>query len=86
VKYLPLLLVLLAACAAPPTAMQVTSRAVNRNCEAQGTSAAAEVRKQSAQAMREGNTTDPASQASIEAKARKAEEDTYRSCMLKYAV
>lgn len=86
VKYLPLLLVLLTACAAPPTQMQVTSRAINRNCEAQGTTAAAEVRKQSAQVMREGNATDASNQASIEAKARKAGEDAYRSCMLKYAV
>lgn len=85
-KHMPLLCVLLVACEAPPTQMQVTSRAINRNCEAQGTSAASEVRKQSAQVTREGGATNPTDKASVEARARKAEEDTYKSCMLKYAV
>ena len=86
VKYLPLLLVLLSACEAPPTQDQVTSRAVRRNCEAQGAAAGVEVRKQSAQIVKEGTATDQDDRASIESRALKAEREAFKSCMLKYAV
>lgn len=86
VRYLPLVLLLLVACEAPPTQDQATSRAVKRNCEAQGGAAATEVRKQSAQVIKEGGTTNQTDKAGIEARALKAQRDTFKSCMLKYAV
>ena len=85
-RYLPLIFVLLVACEAPPTADQVTTRAVKRNCEAQGDAAATEIRKQSAQVVKEGAATDADDKASIEAKALKAEREAFKVCMLKYAV
>lgn len=66
--------------------MQVTTRAVKRNCEAQGSSAAMQVRQQSAQVVKEGGATNANDQASIEAKALKAEREAFKVCMLKYAV
>ncbi len=85
-RYLPLIFVLLVACEVPPTADQVTTRAVKRNCEAQGDAAAIDVRKQSAQVVKEGGVTDVEDKASIEARALKAERDAFKICMLKYAV
>jgi hypothetical protein len=86
VKYLPLIFLFLVACEAPPTQEQVTTRAIKRNCEVQGAAAATEVRKQSAQVMKEGGATDQDDKDGIEAKATKAERETFKSCMLKYAV
>jgi hypothetical protein len=86
VRYLPLILSLLAACAAPPTQEQVTSRAVQRNCEAQGAAAANAVRQQSVQVIKEGSATDLNRNTDIEAKASDAQRKTFKSCMLKYAV
>lgn len=85
-KHLPVIFLLLVACAAPPTLDQVTSRAVQRNCEAQGAAAAVEVRKQSAQIVKEGSATNQNDKEGIESKALKAQRDTFKSCMLKYAV
>jgi hypothetical protein len=86
VRYLPLIFALLGACEAPPTQEQVTTRAVKRNCEVQSAAAGVEVRKQSAQVVKEGTATDPNDKASIEARALKAEREAFKSCMLKYAV
>lgn len=86
VRFLALIVVFLAACDAPPTQEQVTSRAVIRNCEVQGAAAAVEVRKQSAQVVKEGTVTDQNDKASIESKALKAQRDAFKSCMLKYSV
>ena len=85
-RYLPLILSLLVACAAPPTQDQVTSRAIQRNCEAQGTAAANEVRQQSVQMIKEGSAANQNRNAEIEAKALDAKRKTFKSCMLKYAV
>jgi uncharacterized lipoprotein YajG len=86
VKYLLPAVVFLTACAAPPTQEQVTSRAVNRNCEAQGALAASEVWKQSAQIVKEGAVTNEGKQGSIEARAAKAREAAYKKCMFEYSV
>ena len=85
-RYLPLILSLLAACAAPPTQDQVTSRAVQRNCEAQGAAAANAVRQQSVQVIKEGSATNLNHNSDIEAKASDAQRKAFKSCMLKYAV
>ncbi len=85
-RYLPLILSLLVACAAPPTQEQVTSRAIQRNCEAQGAAAANEVRQQSVQVIKEGSATNPDRNAEIEAEASDAQRKAFKSCMLKYAV
>ena len=85
-RYLPLVLVILAACAAPPTAEQKTSRAVKRNCESQAAAAADDVRRQNAQAVKEGNAVDTDEQYRIETRASRTEEQTYKDCMLKYSV
>ncbi len=85
-RYLPLILSLLVACAAPPTQDQVTSRAIQRNCEAQGTAAANAVRQQSVQVIKEGSATDLNRNTDIEAKASDAQRKAFKSCMLKYAV
>ena len=85
-RYLPLILSLLAACAAPPTQQQVTSRAVQRNCEAQGAAAGNAVRQQSVQVIKEGSATDLNRNTDIEAKASDAQRKAFKSCMLKYAV
>ena len=76
----------LVACAAPPTHNEVTSRAITRNCEAQGDIAADEVRQQSAQVVNEGGATNQNQEDSIEAEAQKAKRDAFKSCMLKYGV
>ncbi len=86
VRYLPLTLSLLVACAAPPTHDQVTSRAIKRNCEAQGTAAADGVRQQSVQVIKEGSATNHSRNSDVEAKALIAQRKTFKSCMLKYAV
>jgi len=86
VRYLPLILSLLAACAAPPTQEQVTSRAIQRNCEAQGAAAANAVRQQSVQVVKESSATNLSRNADIEAKALDAQQKAFKSCMLKYAV
>ena len=86
VRYLPLILSLLAACAAPPTQDQVTSRAIQRNCEARGAAAADAVRQQSAQVTKEGSATSLKSNADIEARASDAQKKAFESCMLEYAV
>lgn len=85
-RYLPLVLLLLVACEAPPTQEQATSRAIRRNCEAQGVAAADEVRKQSVQVAKEGGAVNQDDNEDIEAKAAKAQRKTFKSCMLKYAV
>ncbi len=85
-RYLPLILSLLVACEAPPTQDQVTSRAIQRNCEAQGAAAANEVRQQSVQVIKEGSAANQNRNAEIEAKALDAKRKTFKSCMLKYAV
>lgn len=85
-RYLPLVLVLLAACAAPPTQQQVTSRAVKRNCEAQATAAGEEIRRQSAQVVKEGNVVNTDEQYRVETKASKVEKETFKECMFKYSV
>jgi hypothetical protein len=86
VRYLPLAFLLLVACDAPPTAEQVTTQAVRRNCEVQGSTAALEIRKQSAQVVKEGSATDGNDKANIDARALKAQRDAFKSCMLRYAV
>ena len=85
-RYLPLALSLLVACAAPPTQNQVTSRAIQRNCEAQGVAAANEIRQQSVQVVKEGSATNHDRNEDIEAAALDAQQKTFKSCMLKYAV
>ncbi len=64
----------------------MTSRAVQRNCEAQGTAAGNAVRQQSVQVMKEGGATNQNRNADVEAKALSAQRKTFESCMLKYAV
>ena len=86
VRVVPFVFLLLAACEAPPTHNQVTSRAIERNCETQGESAANELRKESAQVVKEGSATNQNHQQDIEAEAQKAKRDAFKSCMLKYAV
>ena len=85
-RYLPLVFVLLAACAAPPTHNQVTSQAVKRNCEARGEAAANEVRKENTQIVKEGGATNSDDMDDIESRAMKVQRETFKSCMLKYAV
>ena len=80
------MLVLLVACDAPPTRPQITSRAVARNCEAQGAIAADEIRKQNAQIIKEGSTANQKDGADVEARAEKAREETFKECMFKYSV
>ena len=86
VKYLPLILLLLAACEAPPTQQQVTSRAVQRNCEAQGAAAANAVRQQNVQLMKEGGSASLTHNSDIEARASDAHKKAFEKCMLEYAV
>jgi hypothetical protein len=86
VRYLPLLLVLLVACDAPPTRPQVTSRAIIRNCEAQGAVAADEIRKQNIQMMKEGSGVDAHDSHEVELRAEQVREQAFKSCMLKYSV
>jgi hypothetical protein len=86
VRYLLLILSLLVACAAPPTHDQSTSRAIRRNCEAQGAAAAGDVRQQSVQVIKEGSATNQNRNSDIEAAALSAQRKTFKSCMLKYAV
>ncbi len=86
VSFVPLVFLLLSACSAPPTHNQVTSRAIKRNCEAQGETAATEVRKESAQVVKEGGATDNNHKGDIDSEAQKAKNDAFKSCMLKYAV
>jgi hypothetical protein len=90
VRYLPLLVllpaVLLVACEAPPTQQQVTSRAVKRNCEAQGKAAGDEIRRQNAQVTKEGNAIDPDEQYRVETRASKVEKDAFKECMFQYSV
>ncbi len=85
-RYLPLILSLLVACEAPPTQDQVTSRAIQRNCEVQSAAAADDVRQQSVQVIKEGSATNQNRNADVEAKALSAQRKTFKSCMLKYAV
>ena len=85
-RHLPLLLALLVACEAPPTADQVTSRAVKRNCEAQASAAADDLRRQNTQLVKEGNTIDPDEQHRVDTRASEIRERTFRECMLKYSV
>lgn len=86
VRYLPLILVALAACPAPPTADQLTSRAVKRNCEAQAAAAAEDVRRQNAQVVKEGNAIDDDEQHRVETLADRTREQAFKDCMLKYSV
>jgi hypothetical protein len=86
VRCLPLLLVLLVACEAPPTQQQVTSRAVTRNCETQGALAADEIKKQNVQIVKEGGTVNHKDSEDVEARAEQVRRETFKSCMLKYAV
>lgn len=83
---MPLFLVFLVACPAPPTAEEATSRAVKRNCEAQGAAAAEEVRRQNAQLVKEGNAVDTDEQFRVETTASSVEKQTFKDCMLKYSV
>ena len=85
-RYLPLILLLLVACEAPPTHEQSTSRAIRRNCEAQGVATANEIRQQSVQVVKEGSATNLENNGDIEARALEAQRKTFKSCMLKYAV
>lgn len=85
-RSLPLLLVFLVACEAPPTAQQVTSRAVKRNCEAQADAAADDIRRQSAQVVKEGNAVDPDEQDRVESEASRTRDEAFKECMLKYSV
>ena len=86
VRYLPLILLLLAACEAPPTREQVTSRAVKRKCEAHGAAAANETRKQNVQVLKEGSAVNQDENERIETKAAEAQRTAFKSCMLKFAV
>lgn len=85
-RSLPLLLVFLVACAAPPTAQQVTSRAVKRNCETQAAAAADDIRRQNAQVVKEGNAVDADEQDRVESEASRTREEAFKECMLKYSV
>jgi hypothetical protein len=85
-KFAPLICLLLVACQAPLTHNQATSRAVERNCEALSDSAANAVRLESAQVVKEGGSTNLDQKAGIESQAQKAKKDSFKSCMLKYAV
>ena len=82
----PLLLLLLVACSAPPTQQEVTSRAVVRNCEAQGAAAAEKVRKQNVQIVKEGDTANQRDSGDVEVRAEQARQKTFKSCMFKYSV
>ncbi len=86
VRYLPLILLLLVACEAPPTHEQATSRAVRRNCEAQGVAAADKVRKQSVQVAKGDGAVNQDDNEDIEARAAEAQRKTFKSCMLNSAV
>jgi hypothetical protein len=85
VRYVPLML-LIAACAAPPTPQQVTSRAVKRNCEAQGTAAAEEVRRQNVEIIEQGSAENSRPGGDVDARAEKARRDAFRDCMREYAL
>lgn len=86
VRFLPLMLLLLAACEAPPTQQQVTSRAVVRNCEARGAAAAEKVRKQNTQMIKEGSASAYTPDFDIEARAEKARDTAFKNCMFDYSV
>lgn len=77
---------LLAACAAPPTHEQSTSRAIARNCEAQADIAADDVKKENVQVVKEGGAGGGHANNEVEIKAKKVREDTFKACMLKYSV
>lgn len=79
-------MMLLAACAAPPTPQQATSRAVQRNCEAQGRAAGEEVRRQNVQMVKEGSVTDLSQSDDVDARAENARREKFRDCMREYAV
>ena len=85
-RYSPLILLLLAACEAPPTQEQVTSRAVLRNCEVQAATAANEVKQQNVQIVKEGRATSQSDNEDVEARAAEVRKKTFDSCMLKYAL
>ena len=85
-RFVPLVFLLLAACAAPPTHNEVTALAVTRNCEAQGDLAANLVRRESAPVVKEGSATNPDQMDGVESQAQNAKRDAFKSCMLKYAV
>lgn len=86
VRFLPLLLILLVACAAPPTRPQATSRAISRNCEAQGAVAAEEIRRHNVQIMKEGGSVDAHSSHELDLRVEEARDEAFKSCMLKYSV
>jgi len=86
-RYLPFILVMLvAACAPPPTREQATSLAIRRNCEVQAAAAADEVRKQNVQVAKGSRAMSQDDKMNIEARAAQAQTTTYRSCMLRYSV
>lgn len=85
-RYLPLIILLLVACEAPPTQEQVTTRAIQRNCEAQGAAAANQTRQQSIQVVKESSATNQGHDEALEAKALEARQNTFKSCMLRYAL
>ena len=85
-RFVPLIFVLLAACAAPPTLNELTSRSITRNCEAQGDVAANLIRQESVQVVKEGSATNQNQRDGIESQAQNAKRDAFKSCMLKYAV
>ena len=87
-RHLPLILLplLLAACPAPPTQEQVTSRAVLRNCEVQAATAANEIKQQNVQVVKEGGTTSQSDNEEVAARAAQVQKKTFDSCMLKYAL
>ena len=66
--------------------METTSRAVKRNCEAQAAAAADDVRRQSAQVVKEGNAVDEDERYDVETEASRVRERTFKDCMLKYSV
>lgn len=85
-RFVPLIFALLAACAAPPTLDEATSRAIARNCEAQADVAANLIRQQNAQVVKEGRATSQDQKGGIEFQVQNAKRDAFKSCMLKYAV
>lgn len=81
-----LVLLLVGACAAPPTPQQATSQAVKRNCEARGEAAAEEVRRHSSIPVGEDGSASGSANEHIEARASEARERAFKNCMLEYAL
>ena len=64
----------------------MTTRAIQRNCKAQGVAAANQTRQQNVQLLKEGSAMNQDHDEAIETKALETQRKTFKSCMLRYAL